>query len=436
MKIGLDISSLQGPHRMRGIGYTLINFINSLPPEIKSQHSFVFYFNTGEGHEDPLSILSLDGLEYEIRPLGSAKRITKTLPGKLHLITRLLNQILSLKDVYVGDSRINDLSGIDIFLQTDQSVNLPKGKVKKVFIAYDLIPYVLEWDYLWNYRTARSHGLPIQASVRCSGRRWLYIHKLRVNSRRADKIFAISDVTKSDFLQYIGVLKDKIITTPLGVNLPDISRASDSVKMFRYIPSSWGYLRRSYSLGNTPYILFVGGADKRRRLDELVTAFNHIRAQGHELKLVLAGDSMQGPMNISTEITQQALKDSSYLDDIIFMGFVDDEQRNWLYKNALAFIFPSKYEGFGLPVLEAFSYGCPVISYANQATVEVANNIPYYVDGHGQLMQSILDVMKLPASERSKKSEKGISQANKYTWQQTSTRMIEALVQIVSSTRN
>src|SRR5436190_305364 len=79
------------------------------------------------------------------------------------------------------------------------------------------------------------------------------------------------------------------------------------------------------------YLLFVGGADRRRKLEDLVTAFNQLRAQGHELKLILAGDTMQGPANVATEEIQYALKTSSYLKDIIFMGFANDATRDWLY---------------------------------------------------------------------------------------------------------
>ena len=431
MTIGVDISSLQGPHRMRGIGYTLINFINSLSADIKKQHEFVFYFYAGEEYEDPLAILNLEGISYEVRPLGQAKKITKTLPGKLHLLTRLLNQVISVSDVYRGDSRISDTSGLTVFLQTDQSINLPRGSVKKVFIAYDLIPYVLEWDYLWNYRTARKHGLPLQAAIRCAGRRWMYIHKLRVNSNRADKILAISNVTKIDYMQYVGVPENKIVTTPLGVNVPNV-RAKEDIQMFRYLPSSWGYLRKPYVFDSTPYILFVGGADKRRRLDEVVTAFNHLRAQNFNLKLVLAGDSMKGPMNISTEITQHAFNDSSYINDVIFLGFVDDMQRDWLYKNALAFIFPSRYEGFGLPVLEAFTYGCPVISYVNQATVEVAGSCPYYVEGAAGIIKAVETISHLSAHDRKLKAEKCIAKAEKFSWPQTSKDIIRELESVAS----
>jgi glycosyltransferase involved in cell wall biosynthesis len=428
MTIGLDISSLQGPHRMRGIGYTLINFINNLSPEVKKQHAFIFYYYYGENLEDPLEILELNGTKYETRPLYAPHRINKKLPGKLNLLIRFLNQLISLSDIYRGDPRIRDVSGIDVFLQTDQSVSLPRGRCRKVSIAYDLIPYVMEWDYLWNYKTARAHGLPRQAAVRCEWRRWLYIHKLRANTKRADKVIPISDVTRDDFLKYVSGNKQKYTTVPLGVNPPKALSAHNSLAMFRYVDTSWGYMKRPFKFDSDErFLLFVGGADKRRKLDDLVVAFNHLRAQGVELKLVLAGDSMQGPRNIATEPIQKALQNSSYLDDIIFMGFVDDQQRDWLYNNALAFVFPSMYEGFGLPVMEAFSYGCPVISYQNAATKEIAYDLPLYADNPDGLFSAVLQLLNMTASERSGLEHRAIKKAAERSWSETSKEIIQAI---------
>jgi glycosyltransferase involved in cell wall biosynthesis len=428
MKIGLDLSSLQSAHRMRGIGYTLINLINNLPAELKHKHSFVFYLYTDKGSDSPLDILDLEGITYETRALHPARRINKTLPGKFNLLIRLLNQVVSISDTYFGDSRIRDIGGIDIFLQTDQSISLPKGGSKKAFIAYDVIPYVLEWDYLWNYETARLHGLPRQASIRCSARRWAYIHKLRVNTRRANKVISISDVTREDFLRYTGAPEDKIVTVPLGVNSPKRFSVHEPLKMHRYIASSWGYLRRPFSFDNVPpFLLFVGGADKRRRLEDVVTAFNHLRGQGYDVKLVLAGDSMQGPTNISTEVIQKALLESSYIDDIIFMGFVDDRQRDWLYSHALAFVFPSKYEGFGLPVLEAFSYGCPVVAYPNQATVEVARDVPIYANNYRELAQSVAELLDQSPAASKELKERSIQQAEGFKWAKTASDVISLI---------
>lgn len=426
MTIGLDLTSLQSGHRMRGIGYTLINLINATPDVIKQNHKFIFYLY--DNSEDPLELLDVKDFNYEVRYIQPIQPGSLTLPGKLNLLMRVINQTASLVNLYKGDPRIKDTRDLDAFLQTDQMISLPRGrKLRKAYIAYDLIPYILEWDYLWDYRTARRHDYSIKAALRCAGSRWAYRFKLNISSRQADTILSISDVTKNDFEKLIPTSRGKIVTVPLGVN-PTVRSGKSNPEMHHYVSSSWGYLKRPYKFGNTPFLLFVGGADRRRRLDELVVAFNHLRARGTNVKLVLAGDSMQGPLNISTPETQHALLDSSYLNDIVFLGFVNDEQRDWLYKNALAFVFPSKYEGFGLPVLEAMSYGTPVIAYKNQAVNEVAGDLPYYADGSGGLLEATNKVLRLNTQDKKILSEKNKNQACNFSWHKTAATVFAQLI--------
>jgi glycosyltransferase involved in cell wall biosynthesis len=419
MTIGLDLSSLQSGHRMRGVGYTLINLLNNLPDEVKQRDRFVFFYHDSPDLPDPLEALRLNGTEYELRPLAKQRRLAFRLPGKLNVFVRFVNQFIGLWYIYSGDERFAT-EGIDTFLQTDQMIGLPRGrKIKKAFIAYDVIPYVLEWDYLWNYKTARAHDLPRQAAIRCAARRWMYIHKLRVNVRRADKVLAISEATRKDFLKHARAPLKKIATTPLGVNPSQNFDSSSFPAMHRYAETSWGYIKRPYRFNSvTPFVLFVGGGDQRRKLKDLVTAFNLIRARGFNLKLVLAGDTMQGPLNIPTGDIQNALKESSYIDDIIFMGFVSDRQRDWLYRNALAFVYPSRYEGFGLPVLEAFSYQCPVVAYRNAATLEIAGEAPLYANSAEQIRDHIISLIN--SDSLAKKSLTASKpHIDKYTWQNT-----------------
>ncbi len=422
MTIGLDLSSLQGPHRMRGIGYTLINFINNIPADLRAKHHFVFYYYTDEGYDDPLELLDLDGIDYEVRSLLPLQSVGPVLPGRLHIFTRLINKLTSLRHLYLGDPRIRATDGIDVFLQTDQMVGVPRGwRVKKAFIAYDVIPYVLEADYLWGYRTARSHERSRQSAIRCALRRWEYVHKLRVNARRSDKIIAISETTSKDFAKYVKPSRKKTVTVPLGVNIPE-NDLKDEPQMHHYVDSSWGYLKRPFKFKpDDRFLLFVGGADHRRKLEDLVVAFNHLRARGHQLKLVLAGDIMRGPGCIPIKDVREALESSSYAEDIVYMGFVGDDQRDWLYRNALAYVFPSRYEGFGLPVLEAMSYGCPVICYRNEATSEVAGNIPLYADSSLQIASSVVKVMTSGA----KRPEK--SGLDKYSWPKTAAKILDVI---------
>lgn len=429
MTIGIDLSSLQGAHRMRGIGYTLLNLINNISSEDRQKHVFVFYAYPSDESESPLRLLNLEGMNYEVRPLRHRRRITKELPGRLNLFISALNQLIELKDLHMGDSRIKDLRGIDFFLQTDQSERLPRRKfgMKRGLIIYDIIPYVVEWEYLWSYKTARRHGFSRKAALRVYARRWLYAHKIKVNSRRANKLISISAHTKSDFTKHLGIRAKKIAVVPLGINLPS-DQSSDDISLHHYVKTSWGYVRRPFKFdASVPFMLYVGGADRRRRLDDLVAAFNLLRAQGHEFKLLLAGDSMQGADNIATEEIQYALKTSSYRDDIIFMGFVDDTTRDWLYSHARAFVFPSKYEGFGLPVLEAMSYGTPVISYDNAATKEVAADKPTYAYDVLSLADAIEQHLQAKNTVLRKEHDQNIIQAKRWSWARTCSSIFETI---------
>lgn len=422
MKIGIDLSPIQGPHRMRGIGYTLINLINNLPDSVRKKHSFIFFVLPASHAllEDPLTILDLRDMEYEVRYLKPPQKVHRKLPGRFSLLVSAANSLLQLRDLAFGNKQTSQLRDLDVFLQTDQSQSLPRQyKLRKVLVIYDIIPYVLEWDYLWSYKTARHiYGYSRKAALRCQVRRWLYKLKLQLNVRHADTLLAISEATKKDFVAALKVPASKIVTTPLGVNAPGLNTSKATFQA--YHPTSWGYRPESYTVDSkVPFLLFVGGADKRRKLQDLVTAFNNLRAQGINLKLILSGDSMVGPEGIATEEIQGALKTSSYLEDIIFMGFTTDKQRDWLYRHALAYVFPSRYEGFGLPVLEAFAHDCPVISYHCEAVTEVAGNAPLYAKNSEDIKQQVIGLLNQSKTEEAAVRRRMQQQVKKYDWQET-----------------
>ncbi len=421
MTIGVDLSPIQGPHRMRGIGYTLISLINNMPSNVKEQHTFVFYMLPVEQSSfDPLTILELSNLKYETRSISETPKITRRLPGRLNFFVSIANSIISIHRLWMGARNYN-LQGVDAFLQTDQNKEYPHtSRLKKMLVIYDLIPYTLEWDYMWSYKTARQiKGFSRRAALRVAARRELYKIKVGLNIRKADILIAISQTTKRDFIEVFGVNENKVKVIPLGVPEAKSTGFAD-VRLKEYVKTSWGYLPQDVQLDpEVPFLLFVGGADRRRKLQDLVQAFNNLRAKGVDIKLVLAGDSMKSPDTIATEEIQYALRTSSYLEDIIFLGFIDDVARDWLYKNALAYVFPSRYEGFGLPVLEAMSYGCPVISYPNEATIEVAGKAPLYANNAGEIENAINKLLTSPELVQNMKN-KGSAVVATYSWNKTS----------------
>ena len=314
MNIAIDLSPLQSPHRMRGIGYTLINFINNISDEERKQHFFIFFVSPPESTYftgDPLDLLVLKGMTYEVRSIGYSKQrrssklnalgklyymftksrqhMQRMLPMKIQrLLNRLGRGYRSLRAFYFGDPRQQDLSNIDVYLQTDQSQSLPaKNSIKKALILYDIIPYVLESDYLWSYRTSRKYGLSRKRALVSKLRRWLYVHKVRLNTKNADYLLAISQHTKEDFVHYLTVPPAKIKVVPLGVSKPKNNTTNNPI-LHHYVKTSWGYIKRPLTLDSTvQFLLFVGGADRRRKLEDLVTAFNHLRARGQKTQTSL-----------------------------------------------------------------------------------------------------------------------------------------------------
>lgn len=424
MTIGVDLTVLQTPHRMRGIGATTINFINNLPEKVRSDNKFVFFcYKDGD---DPFELLDLTGVTYEVRHINKPSKVEFRLPWKFKILNGAINQTRKSMESFFGDSRIKHTRGIDYFMQFDQSQPLPmRYKVRSCLILYDIIPYVLEADYLWSYKTARAKGKTVLGALRTHYHRRKYVSRLRKSTRRAKVLVAISEHTKRDFVEHIGTKESKITTCLLGITeLPAVGEKNPALQKFA--DTSWGYLPRSVSMKDKEFILYVGGADARRKLHELVAAFNNLRARGRDIYLVFAGDTMLGGTKVPNEDFQNYFKHTAYKDQIYFMGFVTDEQRDWLYTHATAFVYPSVYEGFGLPILEAMQYGTPVITYSNSSINEVAKDAAIYTSDFLEItdaIESLLNSKKLQAeySERGKKNAAG------YSWEKTAGAIVATL---------
>jgi glycosyltransferase involved in cell wall biosynthesis len=426
MKIGLDLSIIQTPHRMRGIGATAINFVKNIPETHKKKHTFVLYLYK-EGQKEALSILDLTGIAYEIRPVENEKKVSLRVPRKLAISETMLTHVRDSFYSYARDPRIRNGDDLDVFLQFDQMQNLPRlPKTKVGVMLYDLIPYVMEADYLWSYKTARRNLKSRKGAARQAFLRRKYITKARAIAKKADVLFAISQHTKDDFIKYAGVEASKIKVIHLGINTNRVDNLNNNVLFERYLENSWGSFPEPINLNEKPFLLFIGGADPRRKLVDLVAAYNILKAQGHDIRLVFAGDTMRGASSSPVLTTQQYITSSSYLDDIAFLGFVTDEQREWLYANALAFVYPSVYEGFGLPILEAMQYGTPVITYENTSIYEVAGDAAIYASDALSIKNAVEKLLSDPAAVR-KYAQAGEKRAAKYSWKSTSQQILDEL---------
>lgn len=186
--------------------------------------------------------------------------------------------------------------------------------------------------------------------------------------RQADKLIAVSDSTKKDLLEFFPHLPEsKIKVIHHGFDQQFFgSRVSDN---------DLTNTLRQYQLVRGKYILYVGALQPRKNLVRLIQAFEIMKKECPDAKLVLAGEVAW----LSEGILATREK-SVYREDISILGRVRFEELRALYQGARFFVFPSLYEGFGLPLLEAFASETPVLTANNSSLTEVADNGALYCD--------------------------------------------------------
>jgi len=171
-------------------------------------------------------------------------------------------------------------------------------------------------------------------------------------ARRADLVIAISHTTAAQFAAFVPDHEHKIVVIPLGVDAA-FYRADHGRPSIDF-----------------PYLLFVGSRQQYKRFDLLVAAVQSVRARGLDLGLVIAGHPMSAE-------EQQQVRAALPANRLRHLTPADDELAA-LYQSAVAFVFPSQSEGFGLPILEAFASGCPVIASDIPVFREVAGAAAHY----------------------------------------------------------
>lgn len=178
------------------------------------------------------------------------------------------------------------------------------------------------------------------------------IWRLRVRSAIAasDRVITVSESSRRDVASEFGVAEDQITVIHHGVDLPSSSKRALSPAVAQAVPSK--------------YLLYVGNIEPRKNLVALVDAMNRPELRQLGLRLVIAGKPAWN--------AEESLRAITASPHVIHLGFVSDEDRSALMAGALAFVFPSLYEGFGFPVLEAMAAGTPTLCSNAGSLAEVA----------------------------------------------------------------
>jgi glycosyltransferase involved in cell wall biosynthesis len=223
--------------------------------------------------------------------------------------------------------------------------------------------------------------------------------------QRADYVVADSENTRNDVICLLGVPPERVTVVPGGVD-PVFKPVTDPARLAAF--------RRTLGLDPvTPYILFIGVIEPRKNLMGLIEAFDILKARRSlPHKLVVAG--RRGWLS---EATMERAERSPYRSEIIFPGFIPEEELPTLYSAAEAFAFPSHYEGFGLPVLEAMACGTPVVASRASSLPEVVGDAGMQVDpDDSERLASALELLALNPEMRADFRERGIARAAGFTW--------------------
>jgi glycosyltransferase involved in cell wall biosynthesis/ubiquinone/menaquinone biosynthesis C-methylase UbiE len=240
-----------------------------------------------------------------------------------------------------------------------------------------------------------------------------YTSLVSAAAKRANIIIADSHCTKRDVAKLLGIPEQKVRVVYLACE-EHFQPVQD--------PAQLSDIRRKYGLEDK-FVLYLGGLDWRKNVASLIRAFTHV---GGSWQLAIAGEpfSSRSPLYPDlTEVVQQA----GAKDRVKFLGLITEEDKPALYSAASLFVFPSLYEGFGLPPLEALACGTPVLCSNASSLPEVVGEgamlfDPQNEDELGQALASLLSSEAL----RSELREAGLRQARRFSWRQTAKETLAA----------
>jgi glycosyltransferase involved in cell wall biosynthesis len=225
---------------------------------------------------------------------------------------------------------------------------------------------------------------------------------------RADRVLADSESTRNDLITHFGASSEKVQVLYSGVGArfrPDVE------------PEEKTRLKARYGLGDQPYVLSVGTLQPRKNYVRLIRAFADLPLA--DLQLAIAG----GRGWLYEDIFAEAEKHGGR---VRVLGFVDDADLPALFRNAVLFAFPSLYEGFGLPVLEAMACGVPVVCSNASSLPEVAGDAalmvdPLDTDGLAEAMVRTLE----DADLRREMIDRGLTQTARFTWEGAARQLLD-----------
>lgn len=247
-----------------------------------------------------------------------------------------------------------------------------------------------------------------------AGPRWYYRHFTPKFAHKADHIVAVSDYTRRDIVSHYGVDANKITTIYNGFDPAELQVGATDVSDIQV----------RHGLRDRDYFIFIGAVHPRKNVTGILQAFAEFKAQsGSTHKLLLLGRDAW----LNNDLRQE-LEQHPYKADIVWIQNIERPRLLELLRRAYALVFPSFFEGFGIPVLEAMALGVPVVTSNVSALPEVAGEAALYGDPHdvSSIARAMLRLNNEPGLADSL-SEKGKIQAAKFSWDTSAGQWVELI---------
>ncbi len=271
---------------------------------------------------------------------------------------------------------------VDVFHATEHLLP-PLNHAKTVFTLHDLI-----------FRLYPEYHLPLN--------HWFLRNAMPYFLSRADAIIAVSECTKQDAVQFYQVPPDKITVIYEGVN-PALHPETNLDRVRE--------ARRRYAK-DSPFILFLGTIEPRKNIPALVDAVRALRSRGSSHRLLIAGRKGWLYQGVFDHVRQTGMQD-----DVDFLDYVPDADLPALFAACNAFVFPSLYEGFGLPPLEAMACGAPVVCSNTSSLPEVVGDAALLVNP--QSVSEIVAAVERVTTDETLRTEiccRGMERAARFSW--------------------
>ena len=234
--------------------------------------------------------------------------------------------------------------------------------------------------------------------------------------KRADKVLTVSRFTQDEIVKYYKIDPKKVDWFHNAVSEDFLGQDISDRKIKT--------VREKYKLPEK-YILYIGTLQPRKNIPALIEAFTLLKLEpvmkNNPIRLVIAG----GKGYNYDKLIDQLVKKNNLAEDVYFPGYINEEDKAALMKGADIFVFPSFYEGFGLPIVEAMSLGVPIIASDIPSHREIARDSALFFNPKvsGELAQKLRELLN-NSVERSSLSERGIAQSQKFSWEESARKIL------------